>query len=797
MKSEETIIEVFGKMPYKPLVEEIVDFAIFHLDTEGRVLSWNRGAEIIFGYGKDEIIGRNGEILFTPEDRAQDVPRLELETARETGRASDTRWHLKKDNSRFFASGVTTAIRDENETLIGYAKIARDETLRKKIEEAHRESEERYRLLAETASDAIISINEKSVILFINRAAERIFGFRTEEMIGQPLSLLMPEYLRHLHQAGLERYMKTGKRHLSWEHVEVPGLHRDGHEFPLELSFGEYIKGGERVFIGIARDITQRKQADAEREQLLEREQQARREATSILERIRDGFISIDREWRYTYINRAGAEMAGLSPEDFIGKTLWEMNPDAVGTKFQSEYERALRENAPVSFTEYLAWADLWLEVNAYPSEAGLSVFFRDVSLKVRLEKERAELLEREKAARFQAEEANRIKDEFLATLSHELRTPLNAILGWAQVLQTQNLDSSQSKKALSTIQRNATAQAQLIDDLLDVSRIITGKLRLDVRPVDLRSVITAATDAARPAAAAREISLQTLFDPRVKLVPGDADRLQQVVWNLLSNAVKFTPHGGSIQVSLEADADDDPHYVEIAVSDTGKGISPEFLPHVFERFRQSDGSMSRRHGGLGLGLAIVRQIVELHGGSVSVESPGEEQGTTFRVRLPVLAAMPESESEIRQARHKYEATVAPDCPPEISGLKVLIVDDEADSLHLIDFVLTSCGAQTTTVGSAAEAFELIQSGRFDVIISDIGMPDEDGFTLMSRIRQLTAERGGAIPAIALTAYAREEDRQQAQRSGFQKHMSKPFEPMELITVVADVAGRLKDSGQK
>jgi PAS domain S-box-containing protein len=795
MKSEETIIELFGKMPYKPLVEEIVDFAIFHLDTKGRVLSWNRGAEIIFGYGKDEIIGRNGDILFTPEDRAQDVPRLELETARETGRASDTRWHLRKDDSRFFASGVTTAIRDENETLLGYAKIARDETARKRIEEAHRESEERYRLLAETASDAIISINEKSVILFINRAAERIFGFKTEEMIGQPLSLLMPEYLRHVHQAGLERYMKTGKRHLSWEHVEVPGLHRDGHEFPLELSFGEYIKGGERVFIGIARDITQRKQADAEREQLLEREQQARKEATSILERIRDGFISINREWRYTYINRAGAEMAGLSPADFIGKTLWEMNPGARGTKFQIEYERALRENVPVSFTEYLAWVDLWLEVNAYPSEAGLSVFFRDVSLKVRLEKERAELLEREKAARFQAEEANRIKDEFLATLSHELRTPLNAILGWAQVLQTQNLDSSQSKKALSTIQRNAVAQAQLIDDLLDVSRIITGKLKLDVRPVDLRSVITAAADAARPAAAAKEIRLQTLFEPGVEFIHGDADRLQQVVWNLLSNAVKFTFHGGSIQVSLKAGVD--PHYVEIVVSDTGKGISTEFLPHVFERFRQSDGSMSRRHGGLGLGLAIVRQIVELHGGSVSVESPGEDRGATFRVRLPLLAVQPENENEIQQTLHKPEASDAPDCPPEISGLKVLIVDDEADSLDLINFVLSSCGVQTSAVGSAAEAFELIQRERFDVIVSDIGMPVEDGFTLMSRIRKLTAERGGAIPAIALTAYARQEDRKQAQRSGFQEHISKPFEPSELIRVVADVVGRMKSSGRK
>jgi PAS domain S-box-containing protein len=785
MKSEETIIELFGKMPYKPLVEEIKDFAIFHLDQEGRILSWNRGAEIIFGYRKDEIIGQNFSIIFTPEDRSEEAPEDELQKARETGRADDTRWHLRKDDSLFFASGVTTAIRDENGILLGYAKIARDETDRRQIEEAFRESEERYRIVAETASDAIVSIDEQSTILFINRAATRIFGHDTDRMIGQKLTMLMPEYLRHVHEAGLNRYMKTGERHVSWEHVEVPGLHQDGHEFPLELSFGEYSKAGGRIFIGIARDVSQRKRIQDEREQILEREQAARKEALNILDRITDGFISVDRQWRYTYINRAGAEMAGLAPSDFLGKTLWEINPGARGTKFQFEYERALRENVPVSFVEYLAWADLWLEVNAYPSETGLSVFFRDVTLKIRLEDERAKLLEREQQARLEAEEANRVKDEFLATLSHELRTPLNAILGWAQMLQTRDLDPGQATKAFLTIERNARAQTQLIDDLLDVSRIITGKLRLEVRPFDLTRVITAAADAARPAAEAKEINLQILLDPDARAISGDPDRLQQVVWNLLSNAVKFTAPGGRVRVQVEKIGS----HVEITVSDTGEGISAEFLPYVFERFRQMDGSRTRRHGGLGLGLSIVRQLVELHGGTVSVESEGiAGRGTTFRVRLPVLPTQTEKENAASPHLPKTQNLSALDCPPQISGLRVLIVDDEPDSLDLIDLVLVSCGAETIAVKSAAEAFERIQQGNFDVLVSDIGMPEEDGFSLIGRIRELPAENGGAIRALALTAYARKEDRTQAISAGFQMHLSKPFEPSELIEIVSGLA---------
>ncbi|HEX8456527.1 MAG TPA: PAS domain S-box protein [Pyrinomonadaceae bacterium] len=397
-------------------------------------------------------------------------------------------------------------------------------------------------------------------------------------------------------------------------------------------------------------------------------------------------------------------------------------------------------------------------------------------------ERKRAEE-ERERLLR-EAQEANRIKDEFLATLSHELRTPLTAILGWSRLLQTGDFDEAARRRALSTIERNAQAQTQLIDDLLDTSRIITGKLRLEMRVVDPAAVVAAAVETARPAAEAKDIRLQTAFDTHSAPISGDPDRLQQVVWNLLSNAIKFTPVGGRVEVSLERAAS----HVRISVSDTGRGIAPEFLPHVFDRFRQADQTTTRTHGGLGLGLAIVRQLVELHGGSVRVESAGEGQGTTFTVALPLVPFERHEPAAAGAQATANEQT----CPPELANLRVLVVDDEADTRELVAAVLASCGAHVIQAATAAEAFEQLERARPDVLISDIGMPEEDGYELLGRIRELPPERGGAIPAAALTAYARTEDRVRALRSGFQMHVPKPVEPAELITVVATLAGRTK-----
>jgi PAS domain S-box-containing protein len=384
------------------------------------------------------------------------------------------------------------------------------------------------------------------------------------------------------------------------------------------------------------------------------------------------------------------------------------------------------------------------------------------------------------------AQKANRLKDEFLATVSHELRTPLTSILGWAHLLRAGRIDEKSASSALETIERNARAQSQLIDDLLDVSRIITGKLRLDVRQVDPGSLIEAAIEALRPAAEAKDVRIQKVLDTGVISVAGDPARLQQVVWNLLSNAIKFTPKGGRVQVRLERVNS----HIEIAVSDTGIGIKPAFLPHVFERFRQADQKTTRQYGGLGLGLAIVRHLVELHGGTVQAESTGEGQGATFVVKLPLVPVYQKKDFAERIHPAARDTLPSYDCPERLDGLKVLVVDDEADARELLRVGIGVCGAQVRTAGSVQEALEAIENETPDLLISDIGMPDEDGYELIRRVRALPADSGGRVPAIALTAYARTEDRLHALRAGYQMHVPKPVEMAELMTVAASLIQR-------
>lgn len=393
------------------------------------------------------------------------------------------------------------------------------------------------------------------------------------------------------------------------------------------------------------------------------------------------------------------------------------------------------------------------------------------------------ELLVREQEARASAEAANRAKDEFLSVLSHELRTPLNAMLGWSQLLCSQKLNESTRLRALEAIERNARGQANLIEDLLDISRIITGKLRLHVRPIELVPVIEAAIDTVRPAADAKQVRIQSVLDPAAGPVSGDSDRLQQVVWNLLSNAVKFTPKGGRVQVRLERVNS----HIEIVVSDTGQGISAEFLPYIFERFKQADSTHTRSHGGLGLGLAIVRHLVELHGGSVQAQSPGEGQGTTIVVQLPLMVVVNTHESE--RVHPTVGSEVAFDYAPTLSGLTILVVDDEADARELLVTVLQECGATVKTAASVTEAIAAIEQCQPDILVSDIGMPGEDGYSLIRRIRAMETHNGSKIPAVALTAYARVEDRTRALAAGFQMHIAKPVNPTELVAVIANLAG--------
>ena len=400
------------------------------------------------------------------------------------------------------------------------------------------------------------------------------------------------------------------------------------------------------------------------------------------------------------------------------------------------------------------------------------------------------QLADSERAARTEAERTSRMKDEFLATLSHELRTPLNAILGWTQVLRGDPANTEDMEAGLATIERNSRAQTQIIEDLLDMSKIISGKIRLNVERLDLVAVVEGAVETARPAAVAKGIRLHTTIDPQLSTVSGDANRLQQVFWNLLSNATKFTPKGGSVQVGLDRIES----HLEVRVVDSGEGIEPEFLPDVFDKFRQQDASTTRQHGGLGLGLAIVKQLVELHGGNVRVQSSGKGRGATFIVTLPLSVLQPSVEADEPSHRDRQGVdTGSLSIPTELlrlEGIKVLVVDDEPDARALVKRLLEDRRAQVTTAGSVAEAMERFQAERPDVLVSDIGMPGEDGYALIRKVRALAPEQGGSTPAVALTAYARTEDRLKALMAGFQVHAVKPVDATELLALVATLAGR-------
>jgi signal transduction histidine kinase len=410
----------------------------------------------------------------------------------------------------------------------------------------------------------------------------------------------------------------------------------------------------------------------------------------------------------------------------------------------------------------------------------------QEITERKQAEEERAQLLVRERAARADAEQANRTKDEFLATLSHELRTPLSAILGWSHLVRTGKLDEPQMSRAFETIERNARSQSQLIDDLLDVSRIITGKLHIEPRAVDLCTVVEAASDAVRPSIEAKDIKFETVLDTEACLVLGDANRLQQIVWNLLSNAIKFTPTGGRVSAEVKRAGT----RVRISVGDSGIGITSEFLPYIFDRFRQADGSTTRVHGGLGLGLSIVKHLVEVHDGEVEVESAGRDQGATFTVSLPLSSAASSDAIETAVIPEPGSNGLPAGFSKLLKGLRILVVDDEADSRDLVTAILTRCGGKVRCCESVAEALETFREWKPDLLVSDIGMPNEDGYELIKKLRKLRLKRAKEIPVVALTAYATDDDRERTLSAGFQVHVAKPIEPEALVRSIAGAAGR-------
>lgn len=697
--------------------------------------------------------------------------------------------------------------------------------------------------IIESADDAIISKTLDGIITSWNRGAERIFGYTGDEIIGKPVTILIPA--DHIdEEPHILARIKSGER---IDHYETVRVSKDGRLIEISLTVSP-IKDADGKIIGaskVARDITERKRTEKSLHEHIEIIETVNRLGQTLaaeldLQKLVEAVTHAATEicnarfgsFFYNVLNDEGESymlyvLSGV-PRETVADFPMPRNTDIFAPTFKSEGTVRLDDvksdprygkNSPyygmregqLPVTSYLAVPVISRSGEVYGglffghpekgvfTERGARII-EGIAAQAAIAMDNARLFESAQKARGEAEkaaaenerlyqkaeESSRLKEEFLATVSHELRNPLNAILGWSRMLRAGQVPEDSVAKALDTIERNAQAQAQLIDDLLDVSRIMTGKLRMDIRPADPNMFIEAAMEAVKPAAEAKGIRLQRVLDTGMISVPGDPIRLQQVVWNLLSNAIKFTTRGGRVQVRLERVNS----HVEIIVSDTGQGIEPEFLPHVFDRFRQADQRTTRQHGGMGLGLAIVKNLVELHGGSVQAASPGTGQGATFTVRLPVIPVYQvdtEGERVHPAARDLLPNTGWDD---RLDGTLILVVDDEPDTRELLKAGLENCGAKVTVAGSAAEAFVTLEGQIPDVIISDIGMPDEDGYDLIRKLRSMPADKGGSVPAIALTAYARVEDRLRALRSGYQMHVPKPVELAELVAVADSLVKR-------
>ena len=642
-------------------VKNVADYAMFLLSPTGDVRSWNLGAERILGYEADEAIGKNFSIFYGPEDLANDKPGRELRQAEKEGRIEDEGWRKRKDGTRFWANTIITALRDDTGELRGFAKITRDMTKHREAEETLRRSEEMFRLLIASVQDyAIYMLDSQGNITTWNHGAERIKGYSPEEIIGKHFSVFYtPEDIA----AGKPQHNLDVAKAQGRLEEEALRVRKDGSRFwaNVVISAVHDEKGELRGFAKVTRDISARREAE---------------------------------ETRRAY------------------------------------YEQ------------------------------------REARLRAEEEKHRAENSYRA------AQEANRAKDEFLMTLSHELRTPMTAILGWARMLPVMNPSDPMFPEAIRSIGRSANLQAKLIDDVLDVSRIVSGKLRLGVENIDVAPILQSAVEAVRPSANAKQITLVTSISPDVGAATLDPTRLQQIVWNLLSNAVKFTPKGGRVELGGSRTSS----HVQISVIDTGEGIEPSFLPYVFEPFRQAETASTRTHGGLGLGLSIVRYLAEAHGGKVMAESTGRGKGARFTVTLPIRAVRV-TEDDSAQAPWKKAASFP------LIGRSILVVEDDSEGRELIAAALRFAGANVSAVDSADAALEYVKDQHPDLVLTDIAMPGMDGYALQRKLRTQSELAGTKI--VALTAFPA--TALSASEEEFDSYLRKPIDPHELTEKITEI----------
>ncbi len=814
---------------YRGLLENANDIIYSH-DLAGNYLNINRAGSEITGYTREEILGGlNIAQVVAPEhlEVAKAMTMRKLHDPSPTIYAVDI---ITRDGRRLTVE-VSTRISYRDGVPVAVEGIARDVTERKRAEAEIQRSKKQIEIILQGVAESIIAQDTEGRLIYANDMAARTLGFESAEELrevptrevlrrfevfdedGAPFPHeLLPGRIalkEGRSASAVMRYRYRGTGDERWSSVKATPV------------FDE--EGRVRFAISIFHDVTEGRRAEESQKFLVEAGgviassldyettlASVARMAVPVLadwcsvdvleedgrlKRLAVTHVDPKKvEWAYELQERYPPDMnseRGAAQVLRTGRS--ELYPEIademlVAAAIDEEHLKIMRE---IGFTSAII-APLVAQgrtlgvITFISAESGRRYGREELALAENLAHRAGIAVDNARLYR-KAQEANRLKDEFLATVSHELRTPLTAILGWASMLRKTEFDRQTARNALETIERNARAQSQIIEDLLDVSRIVTGKLRLDVRQVEPASFIDAAVESVRPAADAKGVRLSKALDTGSVALSGDPARLQQITWNLLTNAIKFTPRGGRVEIRLARTGSN----VEMAVSDTGAGIKPEFLPYVFDRFRQADSSTTRRHGGLGLGLSIVRHLVELHGGTVRAESAGEGQGSTFTVTLPVAPLYRKASGEARATHTRADVRAGvEDCPEEIAGLKILVVDDEEDTRNLLSVVLGECGAEVLTAGTAREALEHAARSMPDVLISDIGMPDEDGFELIRRVRELPAESGGGVPAIALTAYARAEDRLRVLRSGYQMHVPKPVEMAELLAVIASLVRR-------
>ena len=800
-------------------VVESSDDAIISKDLNSTITSWNRGAETMFGYTAAEAIGQSIRMIIPPDRQSEEDMVLSHVRAGESVTHFDT-IRVRKDGSLIPISLTVSPIHDDAGVVIGASKIARDISERRQAGVVSR----RFEAVIESSDDAIITKDLNSIITSWNPAAERMFGYTAAEALGQSIRMLIPDELQTEEDVVLAK-IRSGQK---IDHYETVRQRKDGARLTISLTVSP-IRDENGVIVGaskVARDITERARLLASaREHAANTEKLG--EVGTVVTSTLDRDVIVQKVTDVaTALTQAqfGAFFYNVTdPQSGDAYMLYTLSgaPREAFAKFP--HPRATAVFAPTFHGEgpvrlddvtadqrygkmspYFGMPPGHLPVRSYLAVPvkGLSsnvlggLFFGHSSVGVFTEQhERLALgvaswasVALENARLYaEARAANQLKDEFLAVLSHELRTPLNAIVGYARLLRGGILPPDKAARGMETLERNATWLTQIVEDVLDVSRIVSGKIRLDVQTVELPLIVDNAVATIQPAADAKGVRIQTIVDPGVGPVSGDPGRLQQVVWNLMSNAVKFTPKHGRVHVRLERVNS----HVEIVVSDTGVGIPPDFLQHVFERFRQAEAGTTRKTGGLGLGLAIVRHIVEMHGGTVEASSAGENQGATFRVRLPLMAVQPELVKK-RREHPRTERREPLTGLGDLQNVRVLAVDDEEDALTLLRVVLEMAGAEVTTMSSPLTALERIAEVNPDVLVLDVGMPEMDGFELITRIRRSENPSIRNIPAAALTAFARSEDRTRALRSGFEMHLAKPVDPGELVASVATLARRVK-----